>query len=245
MEPTANWVRRVIDPGGEIRHPRHRLQDHGVMCGRSYISTPGEGTVIGYQNCGNNSITHLLKGPNNCVSSVFLIFGDDCAIAHRSCHRDRTVEVVGMGGAEAWNWLAGLRPRGRILGMGVGDATDFRESMIEDKMRGQVGGGPQSAFDDLAIEIGDHQMLWFHLRVRNPAGLDHYQFLVPGDATGIAEGIKYQSLSHQFQIRFQHLFPQSRQKHSEAVPRRILNLAEVIVYHTKKKMCVRYRAFQL
>src|SRR6202011_2231127 len=99
------------------------------------------------QHCGNSSITHFLKGPNNCVSSVFLIFGDNCAIAHRSGHRNGTVEVVGMGSAEAWNWLARLRPRGRILGMGVGYATDFRESMIKDKMRRQVGGGPQNAFD--------------------------------------------------------------------------------------------------
>ena len=42
-------------------------------------------------------------------------------------------------------------------------------------MSGQVGGGPQIAFDDLALEIGDHQVLWFHRLVGNSAGLDDHQ----------------------------------------------------------------------
>jgi hypothetical protein len=58
-------------------------------------------------------------------------------------------------------------------------------------MSGKVGGGLQIAFHYLALEIGDHQVLWFHGLVGNATGFDDDQFLLPGDAAGIAEGIKH------------------------------------------------------
>jgi hypothetical protein len=70
-------------------------------------------------------------------------------------------------------------------------AANFREGPIEDKMSGKVGGGPQIAFHDLALEIGNHQVLWFHLLVRDSAGFDDNQVPVARDTAGIAEGIKY------------------------------------------------------
>src|ERR1700730_12123210 len=59
------------------------------------------------------------------------------------------------------------------------------------RLRSPVGGGPQIAFHDLALEIGDHQVLWFHLLVRDSAGFDDNQVLIARDTPGIAEGIKY------------------------------------------------------
>ena len=63
--------------------------------------------------------------------------------------------------------------------MGVSHGPNFRKRLIQSKMSRQVGGRFQIAFDDLARQIGDYQMLRFHLVVGNSAGLDHHKFLFP------------------------------------------------------------------
>ncbi len=53
----------------------------------------------------------------------------------------------------------------------------------------QVGGWPQDSFDDLAIEIGDHQILWFHFFVGNATRLDNNEAFITRDPAGVPKGI--------------------------------------------------------
>ena len=68
------------------------------------------------------------------------------------------MEVVGVGGAEAGNRAAGLRPGGGELGVGVDDAADLREFAVEQGVGVEIARGAQVAFDNLAVEIGDDQV---------------------------------------------------------------------------------------
>ena len=71
---------------------------------------------------------------------------------------DGAVEVVGVGGAEAGDGPAGLRPGGGELGVGVDDAADLGELAVEEGVGVEVAGGAQRAFDDFAVEVGDDQV---------------------------------------------------------------------------------------
>jgi len=72
----------------------------------------------------------------------------------------------------------------------------------------EVRGGTQLAPDDLAVEIGDHEVVGLHALVGDAARLDDDEVVLAADAADIAEGVKHEPAAHHFQIGFQNLLAQ-------------------------------------
>jgi len=77
-----------------------------------------------------------------------------------------------------------------MAGMRMSNTADSRECTIKDEMRGQIGGWSQGSFDDLAINVGDHQIFRFHFFVRNATRLDNNEAFITRNPAGVPEGIK-------------------------------------------------------
>ncbi len=71
------------------------------------------------------------KAPYDDGASIADIGLFDFLRGERFGDRNRAVKVVGVGGAEARDRTARLRPGGGELGMGVNDAADLRELAVE------------------------------------------------------------------------------------------------------------------
>ena len=90
----------------------------------------------------------------------------------------------------------------------MGDSPNDRKCEVKGGVRGKIGGGAQSSFDDFTMHVGDHQIFRLHLFVRHAAGLDDDQTIVARHAASVAKGRKDQPFAHQVQIGFKHLFAQ-------------------------------------
>src|SRR5215831_17659325 len=107
----------VTDSDGEVGGSRHGFQDYSVVSGSSGIGSPCKRSVVGYEHSWNSSI----------VKSYFLI-------GHKVGDGNGTMKVVGMSCAKARNGASGLRPGGCILGVSMGDSSNSREGLVENKM---------------------------------------------------------------------------------------------------------------
>ena len=67
------------------------------------------------------------------------------------------------------------------------------------------------ALDYVAKQIGDDEMLWPHVLIRDAAWLDDDQSFGTRNAAGIAECIEDQPLAHEFEVGFEDLFLQMLQ----------------------------------
>ena|SRR6476659_8644238 len=90
--------------------------------------------------------------------------------------------------------------------------ADSLESLVEKNVRRQVGGGPEVAFEHLAIQASQHQVLRLHLLVGNTTRLNHDQAFFPQNSTRVSEGVKYQAAANQFEIGFEHLLTKLLQR---------------------------------
>src|ERR1700722_7699600 len=103
-----------VEQGGAKRKPGDVLEDVGVLDGFFRRFSPGEGGVAGYKNSGDGN---GIKAPgaepaDDDGASTADIAGRDFFGGKGFGHRNRAVEVVGVGRAEAGNRLAGLSPGG-------------------------------------------------------------------------------------------------------------------------------------
>src|SRR5271168_2885629 len=131
-----------------------------------------------------------------------------------------------MGCAEAGNLALRLRPSRCGARMCVRDASDAGKGAIENKVSRKVGRWPESALDDLAVEINDDEVVRLHVFIGNAARLNHHQPLAAFDTTGVAKGIEHQATAHEFQICFEYFVAQTLQDHAfplaaEAILRRL------------------------
>ena len=125
------------------------------------------------------------------------------------------MKVVGVGGAEAGNGAAGLRPGGGELGVRVDDAADLRKLAVEQGVRVQVARRAQGAFDDFAVQVGDDQVGGGERGVIDSAGLDDHQRLSAAavDAAGVAEGVRRQAAAGDLPVGVEHLFTKRGEQH--------------------------------
>ena len=80
-------------------------------------------------------------------------------------------------------------------------AADLREGLVQDKVRGGVGGGPQRALHDVPFEVHDDHVLGFHIVIRDAAGLDHHQAGLPVDGAHVTPGEEHEAVLHEVQVR--------------------------------------------
>ena len=121
---------------------------------------------------------------------------------------DGTVEIVGMGGAVAGNIPAGLGPGHRVGTVGMDNAPQLGEGLVQLNMGFGIGAGVQGALHHIALQVQDHQHIGCQLLVLHTAGLDDHQTLFPVNTGHIAPGIGDQIPAGELHIGFINLLLQ-------------------------------------
>ena len=113
------------------------------------------GRVSGHQDAGAAERVDALETSHDRDTCVRLIVGVDLLGGQGLGDGHRTVEIIGVGGAEARDLAPRLRPRRGMARVRVGDAADRGESLVQRDVRVEIRGRPQLAFHDFAVEVGD------------------------------------------------------------------------------------------
>jgi hypothetical protein len=194
----------------------------GVFDSGGGVFTPGEGGVAGDKDAGDGDgveivFAEVLDNDGTGVADVG--FGDFLG-GEGARNGNGAVKVVGVGGAEAGNRAAGLRPGGSELGVGVNDAADLGKLAVEQGVGVEVAGGIQGAFDDLAVEIGDDEIGRLEGGVIDTAGLDDDEGLPPGPvkthsfhAAGVSKGVGRQAAAGYLLVGVKDLFAERFEQH--------------------------------
>ena len=158
---------------GEARYVFHHIS---VFKGGGGGFSPGERRVAGAEDAGNFERIEIVPAEvaHDDGASVELVAGGDFLWCELFGAGDGAVEIVGVGGAEAGDGAAGLRPCGGELGVGVDDAAYGGEFSIQKKMGGEVAGGAEGAFNDGAVQICDDEVFQAEGGVIDAAGLDDH-----------------------------------------------------------------------
>src|SRR6185312_17252832 len=109
-----------------------------IMRGGGHVGAPGKRAMIGDKNSGDRVSAAVAKSTNDCVAGVLFILAGNFILRHRIRHRDRSVEVIGMRGAETWDLATRLGPGSGVFGVGMDDAANVSERFVKDQMRGQI-----------------------------------------------------------------------------------------------------------
>jgi hypothetical protein len=122
------------------------------------------------------------------------------------------VEVVGVGGAEAGDGLAGLGPGCGEFGVGVDDAADLGEFAIEQQVGVEIAGGVEVP-STMAVERVRTRSAAVRV-VGNAAGLDGDKrsgAVDSGsvDAAGVAEGVDGEAAAGDLLVGVEDLFAKS------------------------------------
>ena len=116
-----------------VGETRNVLEEIGVFDGLGGGFAPGERGVTGDQDAGDGDRVEAAgaeSADDDLAGRALVGFGHLLG-GEEFGDRNRAMEVVGVGGAEAGNGAAGLRPGGCKLGVGVDDAADLGELAVE------------------------------------------------------------------------------------------------------------------
>jgi len=187
----------------------------GIFDGCGSGLAPGEGRVSGYEDAGDGDGVEALfaeEAGDDCAGVVNVGFVDLFG-GEGLGDGNGAVEIVGVGGAEAGDGLAGLRPGSCKFGMGMDDATDLGKFAVEEQVGVEVAGGVECAFDDGAVEAREDEVACGERGVADTAGLDGHEGLFAGtvdsatfDTAGVAEGMDGESAARDFLVGVQDLF---------------------------------------
>ena len=112
----------------------------------------------------------------------------------------RAVKIVRVGSAVGGNIPSGLCPGYGVGTVGVYDAPQSGEGIVERQMGSGVRGGIQAALHLPALQIQHHQVLRAQCVILHPGGLDDKQSPLPVNAADIAPGVGHQPPPWQFHI---------------------------------------------
>jgi hypothetical protein len=204
-----------VEGEGVVGHFGYGFEDYGVVGGIMGGEAPGKGGVPVNEAGGNGEGVDIV--PLEVVDDGYACLVDvaavDGIVGEGLGARDRTVEVVGVSGAEGGYMQAGLGKAGGKLGVGVNDGSDGGEPAVEEGMGVEVGRGFEFALDQSAIEIGDDHVLGVEVIIFNAGGFDDDEALVAVDAAGVAEGVENKATPDEFEIGFEHLGAQFFEEH--------------------------------
>ena len=195
------------------------LKAVGVFDGIGGVFAPGKGGVAGDKDAGDGDGVEVVLAEvldDNGAGVADVGFGDFVG-SKGSGNRNGAVEIVGVGGAEAGNSAAGLRPGGSELRVGVNDAANLGEFAVEQGVGVEVTGRVQGAFDDFAVEVGDDEVGRGEGRVIDAAGLDDDKGLPPSlsgrSPAGVAKGVGRQAATGDFLVSVKDLFAEGFEEH--------------------------------
>ena len=149
------------------------------------------------------------KGAHNRGSGVFLVLSCDLALRHWLRYRNRAVEIIRVSSPEARDLTPRLRPGRCMFGVRVHHASDFRKSLVQNQVRRKIRGRAQISFENIPIQVGQHQVLRLHFLVRHATGLDHHQPVFTRNSAGIAKCVQHQSAPNQLKVGLKHFFAQT------------------------------------
>ena len=214
-------VRGSSQQGATEGQTRNVLKNVGVFDRLRWGLSPGKGSMAGDQHSGYGDWieSSSLETASDDGSSIADVALGDFVGGKWLGDGNRTMEVIGVGGAEAGDGAPGLRPRGCKLGVGVDDAADLGKLAVEVGMRVQVARGAKRAFDDFAFEVGDNEVAGCHGNIVDAAGLDDDERLGTGavDATGVAEGVRSKAAAGDFLIGAKDLLAKVGEEHGNVL----------------------------
>ena len=124
-------------------HAGDGFEGDGVFEGFFGGAAPDEGGVAGDEDGGH--IVGVEGGGaetfDDDFAGVEFVVGGNFGGGELAGAGDGAVEVVGVGGAEAGDFAVGLGEGGGVEGVGVDDAADVGEVLVEVEVGGGVGGG--------------------------------------------------------------------------------------------------------
>src|SRR5450755_4262116 len=120
-----------IDSVREIGGTSHGFQNYRIVGRRGSIRPPGKWAMIGNQHPRHRRIIQVLESLDNRIAGILFVLRRDSFVRHSLRDWNWPVEIISVGGSKTRNRLTRLRPRGRVLGMGMGHTAYFRERLIE------------------------------------------------------------------------------------------------------------------
>ena len=200
---------------GVVGHFGYAFEDDRVVSGFKGAAAPDKrGVAIDEAGGDGEGIDFVLtKVVDDGTAGLMDVAAGDGLVIERCGAWDRAVEVVGVGGAERGDGEAGLGEAGGELRVGVDDGADGEELAVEQGVGVEVGGGPELAVDDLAVEVGDDHEFGDQLIIFDPRGLDDDQALVAVDAAGVAEGVEDEAALDDFEVGFEDLGTKFLEEH--------------------------------
>ena len=97
------------------------------------------------------------------------------------------MELVGVRRPEAGDLAPRLGEHRRVRAVGVGDAADLGEGLVELDVRRRVRGRVEPALDDVALEVDEDDVVGLERVVGDAARLDGHDAPAPVDAADVAE----------------------------------------------------------
>ena len=195
---------------GQQGHFGYFFQHHGMVDGLGRVLTPGEGAVAVADDARHSHRVNAPAGESldDDLAGVLLVVLVQFFFCQVTGTGHGTIEVVGVGGAVAGNVLPGLGPGHRVGAVGVDDAAQGREGLVQFQMGFRVAGGVQVSFHPVAVQIQHHQVFRRQFVVFHAGGLDDHKAALPVDARHIAPGIGHEVPAGQFHIGLVDLFAQ-------------------------------------
>ena len=183
-------------------HAGDLLQHHGMVHGLRRVLAPGEGAVVAADHAGHMHGVDIagFEGLHDDHAGVVLVARVNLLGGQAARAGHGAVEVVGVCGAVAGDVAAGLGPAHRVRAVGVHDAAQLRERLVEHQMGLGVGGGVEGALDDLAVQGEDHQLVGGQILVGHAGGLDDHQPFLPVDAGHVAPRVGDKAPAGQFHV---------------------------------------------
>ena len=115
---------------------------------------------------------------------------------------DRAVKIVGVGRAKGGQ-VAPRLGKGYCVGrVGVYDAAQRRERLVQFQMRFRVAAGLQLALDLVAVQIHDNEHFRCKFVIFHAGRLDDKQALLAVNARDIAPGVGHKPSAGQFHVGF-------------------------------------------
>ena len=148
-----------------ISHHSYFFKNNSFFYSFDRVFFPSERTMRIYDNARNvhHFDTAFFECFNDNITSFSFIRACDFFSSHRTCARNRAIEIISMSCTECRNITASLCPRCSITGMCMYNATNFRASLINFDMSICIGRWIIITFNYFSsIDINNYHIFSFH-----------------------------------------------------------------------------------
>ena len=192
----------------EDAHIGDLFQHDSVMHRVFGVFPPGKRAVRVHQHAGHLRWidAFFTEGFDDHRAGFPFVLAVDLLVGHQTGTGDRAVEVVGVGGAGGGNRLSGLRPDGGVTRMGMNNAAQRRECLIQQAVGWGIRRGFFLAFNHFAgLQADHHHIFGAHYAVVDAGGFNYQHPPFTVDGADVAPGEGNQIVLRQGQVGFENL----------------------------------------